>query len=269
MPKVSVVMSVYNGERHLRQAVDSILCQTFTDFEFIIVDDGSTDRTPEILANYADERLVVIRQPHAGLSSALNRGIQIASAPYIARMDADDIALPERLEQQLAYLEAHPEVGLLGSWVYLINEQGEIIGQLSFPTDSNEIRRRMIVRNLLIHPTVMMRRELVIKAGLYDKDCRYVEDYDLWFRMLSLCLIANLPIPLLKYRISETATTAKRQREMVKNALKVRWRAIRTGLYPWSATIYLIPPFLTLILPPNLSYILRRKWLLWRSYRIA
>lgn len=201
-PAISVVMSVYNGEVYLAEAVESILAQTFRDFEFIIIDDGSKDRTGLMLAEYArrDERVRVVAQENRGRAESLNRGIEMARAELIARMDADDVALPERLAQQWEFLQAHPEVGLLGTAVENIGPGGEKLGTYVPVTEDGDLRQIMLQWCPFRHPTILMRKEIALKAGGYRKALRDADDYDLWLRMAERARMANLPEPLLCYR---------------------------------------------------------------------
>lgn len=211
-PKVSVVMSVYNGERYLRGAVDSILNQTLRDFEFIIVDDASTDDTWQILTAYArrDSRVALARnEENIGLTRSLNKGLALAQGEYIARMDADDISLPERLKKQVAYLDAHPEVGLLGTWVEIIGEGEERLSVLRRPIDPLFIKWSLLFDNYLVHSTVMYRRSLVEKLGGYNPS-RYAQDYELWSRMSFETQIAILPEVLVRWRRHPTGITARK-----------------------------------------------------------
>jgi len=200
-PKVSVIMSVYNGERYLREAVESILNQTFRDLEFIIIDDGSTDGTADVLRSYNDPRIVLLTNTdNIGLTASLNRGLGAARGKYIARMDADDISLPKRLERQIAYLDTHPEVGLLGTWVEVIDEWGERLFTLQGSTDSLRLKWLLLVgQNLLTHSATMYRRSLVERLGGYHPG-RYSQDYELWSRMSFETQIAQLPEILLRWR---------------------------------------------------------------------
>jgi glycosyltransferase involved in cell wall biosynthesis len=210
MPKVSVVMSVYNGEKYLREAVDSVLGQTFRGFEFIIVDDGSTDRTWAVLQSYDDPRIVPLRnEENIGLTQSLNKALAVASGEYIARMDADDVSLPERLEKQVAYLDAHPEVGLLGTWVEIMGERGERLSVLRRPMDPPFIKWSLLFDNYLFHSTVMYRRSLVEKLGGYNTS-RYAQDYDLWSRMSFETQIAKLPEALVRWRRHTAGITAQK-----------------------------------------------------------
>ena len=158
MPKVSVVMSVYNGERHLREAVDSILNQTFGDLEFIIVDDGSRDRTWEILQSYDDSRIVLLRnEQNIGLTKSLNRGLAATRGEYVARMDADDVSLPQRLERQVGFLDQHPEIGLVGCAFLQINEGGQEFEIFHPPLKNEDIQERLRVENCFCHGVALFR----------------------------------------------------------------------------------------------------------------
>ncbi|HEV2293538.1 MAG TPA: glycosyltransferase [Tepidisphaeraceae bacterium] len=198
-------MSVFNGRRYLGEAIDSILAQTFRDFEFIIVDDGSTDGSLTILQEYArrDARIKVISRPNTGCWKASNDGIAASSGALIARMDADDVSVPERFEKQLSFLRQHPEVVAVGAQVLLIDADGE-------PLRTMPHRRRLTHEEIdeghltgggqvLFHPTVMMRREAVEKVGLY-REWPAGMDLDLFLRLAEIGRLANLPEVLLKYR---------------------------------------------------------------------
>jgi hypothetical protein len=202
-PAISVVMSVFNGQAFLSEAVESILGQTFRDFEFLILNDGSTDRTAEILADYAsrDGRIRVLRHENRGRAASLNIGIGLAAGKYIARMDADDIALPCRLHDQVDFMDRHPEVGLLGGAVELIGTTGQLIKTMRPPLDDTEIRSLMLLRNPIFHPSVVMRKEVVLASGGYRKALLDADDYDLWLRMGERSRFANLDKTILKYRI--------------------------------------------------------------------
>ena len=200
---VSVLMPVYNGERFLAEAIESILGQTFTDFEFVIVDDGSTDASPAILADYAsrDPRIRVITQANAGIVAALNRGLAECRAPLVARMDADDISLPARLERQVDFLKSHPEILVVGCAAQLISEEKIPGPVMRHPSSPKEIDAGLQTETMLAHPSVLMRREPILKIGGYRELLRHSEDYDLWTRLAGNCQIANLPECLLHYRI--------------------------------------------------------------------
>lgn len=204
-PLISVVMSVFNCRRYLPEAMDSVLGQTFGEFEFVVVDDGSTDDTLRILQDYArrDARVKVISRPNTGCWKASNDGIAASSAPFIARMDADDVCLPDRFEKQLAFLREHPEVVAVGAHVLLIDAEGEPLRTM--PQQRRLTHEEIDVAHLtgggqvLFHPTLMMRREAVEKVGLYREWPAGV-DLDLFLRLAEIGKLANLPDVLLKYR---------------------------------------------------------------------
>lgn len=193
-------MPVLNAERFLAEALTSILDQTFADFEFLVVDDGSTDSTPGILEQFAvrDGRLRVVRQERAGLTPALNRGWRLARAPYIARMDGDDVSLPDRFARQVAFLDDHPRVGVVGGAFVVLTEQGERLGTITYATADRELRRDLRRYNCIPHPTAMIRREALERVGGYRLE--RAEDYDLWLRIADDWQLANLPDPVLLYR---------------------------------------------------------------------
>lgn len=196
MTRVSVVMPVRNGERFLREALDSTLAQTLPDFELIAVDDGSTDATPEILAEVAgrDPRLRVHRQEPGGLTVALNAGCALARAALVARMDADDVMLPDRLERQVQCLDRHSEVALLGGGIVLVDEAGREIDR-----EPGRARLDFLVRNELTHATVMMRADAFRALGGYRLD--QSEDYDLWLRFDERYGVATVAEPVIRYRL--------------------------------------------------------------------
>jgi len=198
-PKVTVLMSVYNGERYLNEAVDSILSQTFTDFEFLIIDDASTDRTPEILRSYDDPRIrVVTNEENLGLTKSLNKGLALAKGEYIARMDADDISLPERFEKQIKFLENHPNVALVGTSCQVIDHQNKALGY-DF-VQSDVLYEDLIKRNCIHHGSIIVRRSVMNEFSGYNELFRKCQDYALWLQMIKLYQLKNIPEILYKLR---------------------------------------------------------------------
>jgi hypothetical protein len=212
-PTVSVLMSVYNGQRFLREAVESILSQTHEDLEFIVVDDGSTDATPVILGTYTDPRIVKVRNnQNRGLTPSLNLGLNAARGEFIARMDADDISLPRRLECQVKYMKEHPDVGVLGTNIVFIDENGMPLhaGRPLHhrPISSAYLRWLLLWQNPLPHPSVMMRAALVGEGGMtYDSTFVTSQDYDLWTRLSHRAGLALLQEVCLRYRVASTSIT--------------------------------------------------------------
>lgn len=222
MPAISVVMSVYNGERYLAEAMDSILGQTFADFEFVIVDDGSKDSTAEILGAYArrDARVRVITQENTGRSEALNRGFAAAKAPLIARMDADDISLPQRLQQQVEFMRQHSEVGLLGGQCERITEGSrQRIPWLVFHTEDADIRAGLPRAYPVTHGTAVLRKDLVLRLGGFRKALPEAEDNDLFLRMAEHTRLANLAETVLLYRIHASQGSIRNMRLQVECGL--------------------------------------------------
>jgi glycosyltransferase involved in cell wall biosynthesis len=214
MARVSVVMSVYNGDRFLRKAVDSILDQTYRDLELVVIDDGSTDGSAAILAGIADRRVRVVRQANAGLTRSLNRGIGLSSGAYVARMDADDVAHPRRLERQVAFMDAHPEVGLLGTAYDEIDAEDRVVGRRVFPTDDATLRATLIRYNPFFHASVMMRRDLLQEVGVYDERIpSSVQDYELWFRIARRSKLSNLSELLGSRRYDGANLSIRRENE--------------------------------------------------------
>jgi len=223
-PIVSVVMSVFNGQSFLSKAIESILSQTYRDFEFLVVDDGSTDATAGILSSYAsrDARMRIFRHENKGRAESLNVGIRLAMGHYIARMDADDIALPDRLQMQVDLMERHPEVGLLGGAVELINTHGQVLKIVRPPSEDSEIRALMLLYNPMCHPAVVMRKEVALASGGYRKALLDADDYDLWLRMSERSRLANLGKPILQYRIHSDQVSVRNLRHQVLCVLAAR-----------------------------------------------
>lgn len=209
VPKITVLMPVYNGEKYLREAMDSILTQTFQDFEFIIVNDGSTDASAKIVQSYTDSRIrLVNNEKNMGLIASLNRGLELAKSEYIARMDQDDISFPLRLEKQVAFMDTHKDVGVCGTWFqFFKNNNLSVIKK--FPSDHQTIVSNLFFEDVIGHPTVMIRKSVLDKYQLrYNPEHINAEDYGLWIGCAVHCQLANIPEILLRYRVNQTSITA-------------------------------------------------------------
>lgn len=220
LPIVSVVMSVYNGGQFLAGAIESVLDQTFRDFEFIIVNDGSTDGSPEILEGYAqrDGRIHLISRENRGLTASLNEGIANARGEWIARMDADDISLPDRFEKQLAWLQ-QTGADICGGWVKLTGTWLHRVWRYYGSGDA--IRLKLLFGSAFAHPTVMLRAGIA-KANPYSENAHYVEDYELWTRLARLGVkMTNYPGVVLRYRIHPGQVTAVRQKQQRENMVQI------------------------------------------------
>lgn len=206
-PLVSVVMSVYNGEKYLEEAINSILNQTFKDFEFIIINDCSTDRTSEILQSYNDVRIKIINnENNVGLTKSLNKGLKIARGQYVARMDADDISMPERLEKQVSFMVSCSEIGVLGTNAFQIGIHNQELGPIypnCFPLKNEAIKKELEKGlNYIIHGSVMFRKMLLTQVTGYNPLYKVSQDYDLWLRMMDLTDFENFSERLYCWRVS-------------------------------------------------------------------
>lgn len=197
-PKVTVLMPVYNGEKYLREAIDSILNQTFSDFEFLIINDGSTDKSVEIINSYNDSRICLIHNTdNLGLINSLNKGLELADGEYIARMDSDDISLPKRLERQVNVMDENLDVGICGTWFDFINLDYKV----RHPIESPVIKVHLLINTAFGHPTVMLRKKILKESQwFYDKNYKHAEDYDFFSRLSDNTECYNVPEVLLKYR---------------------------------------------------------------------
>jgi len=201
-PRVTVLMPVYNAERFLREAIDSILDQSFQPLEFLIIDDGSTDSSAEIIRSYRDPRIRFVQNTkNLGIAPTLNKGISLASCELIARMDADDISHPQRLQKQFSYMKRNPKCGLLSTWARVISEDKKFIRLERYR--SNFYYYNLTFECWMYHPTIMFRKSLVEQVGMYSMP--YSEDYDLFWKMSTRFPISNLPEALVDYRLSSTS----------------------------------------------------------------
>lgn len=229
MPAVSVLMAVYNGERHLAAAIESVLAQTFGDFELLVVDDGSQDGSRTIAERYDDPRVRVLPlTPNGGLSAALNHGLAAARSPLIARQDADDLAEPHRLEQQVARMRAHPDLALLGSRGTAIREDGTPTGEVWRPIGAVNIAWYSLVDNPFAHTSVMYRTAIVRdEMGGYDaRFDPFSQDYALWTRVLLRYPVDNLPDRLIRYRVHESSIIGALGTDRRGAAYRQRWVAM-------------------------------------------
>jgi glycosyltransferase involved in cell wall biosynthesis len=219
MPKISAIMTVYNGEKYLKKAVDSILEQTFTDFEFIIVNDGSTDQTQAILDSCHDSRMIILNNHrNIGRSGARNKAIKTAKGEYIAIMDADDVSLPGRFEEQVKFLELNRDIALVGSSYFLINENDKVVGIQEVLTEKDKIKKDLSIKNQFGHSTIMVKRKCLESVGGYREEFKLAEDYDLYLRLSELFDLSNLKAPLSKWRIDFDSFSVAMRNELDKYA---------------------------------------------------
>jgi len=235
IPQLSVVLPVYNADRFLADALDSILDQDFGDFECVTVNDGSTDRSPSILEEYRkrDARIRVLHQANLGLVETLNRAISLSRASLIARIDADDVCLPGRFKAQVLYFKERQDLGVLGGQIQLIDEESRFLRIVDYPPGGQELAAFLHQGSPVAHPAVMFRKAAVEKAGLYRKAYKHAEDYDLWLRVQEAgYAIENLRVPLIGYRQhAERISVVHRQEQAVATlAAKCAHRVREAGL---------------------------------------
>ncbi|HXH19354.1 MAG TPA: glycosyltransferase [Chitinophagales bacterium] len=224
IPLVTVLLPVYNAEAHVAEAIQSILSQTFRDFELLIINDGSTDRSLEIIRSFNDARIrAESNESNMKLIATLNKGIDLARGKYIARMDADDVSLPERLQKQVDFMETHSEVGVCGTWFQLFGNSGEIV---KYPEKDENIRIMMLYQTPFCHPSIIFRKDVFDKYGIrFLPEFIHAEDYEAWVRLAGLTHFANIPEVLLKYRIHEQSVSAAHQKIQERNTHRIIRRA--------------------------------------------
>lgn len=249
-PLVTVLMSVYNGEKYLREAIESILCQTYGNIEFLIINDASTDRTAEIIQSYNNKRIRFFsNEVNLKLTASLNKGIDLAQGKYIARMDADDISLPERIEKQVAFMEQHPEVGLCGTFVMNIGTNDEYVPP--YKTTHDEIKFKLFFETHFPHPSAMLRKSVLDEHSLkYDTVNTVAQDYELWNKMVTFCEVAILPEPLVKKRSHPEMTSVKKGEEQLKVVKNIHRELMqKLGVVPGEQTLDIYERYLKGTLP--------------------
>lgn len=222
IPEVTVLMSVYNGEKYLHEAIKSILNQAWGNFEFLILNDDSTDNTAKILSGYSDPRIRIINnERNIGLTRSLNKGLREAKGIYIARMDADDISLPDRIKIQYHCFRENPDVGVVAGWVQVIDEWCGNLGEWSTPLQPEDIYYRLNFRNCLAHGAVMFRKDVVLKSGGYNENIERAQDYELWYRLSKITKICQVDKFLLKWRDHKANISNKWKKEQEKRARRL------------------------------------------------
>ena len=210
-PLVSVIMPVYNTAGYVAEAIESVLRQTYTAWELIVVDDGSTDNSADVVRSFADPRIRFERHsPNRGVSRTLNRALELAEGKYVARHDSDDVSLPDRLAKQVVFLEQHPACGIIGTYAVTTTPEGASLGSIEHhPTGNASIQYAMLFDAAFVSSTVIFRRALLEKVGTFDEapERPVWDDYDMWSRLVRYCEAANLPEHLLRYRMLPTGLT--------------------------------------------------------------
>ena len=206
-------MSIYNGERYLKESIESIINQTLKDFEFIIIDDGSTDKSNKIINSYNDSRIKLLENnKNIGLTKSLNKGLELCKGEFIARMDADDISLPIRLEKQVNYMEKNKNVDVCGSWSMTI---GKRVGEIrKYPSNHEEIRCQLLLNNIMCHSSVIIREKRISEGNIrYNPSLLYAQDFDFFVRMINDYRFSNIPEVLIHYRIHDNQIAEKKKNE--------------------------------------------------------
>ena len=242
-PIVSVVMPVYNSEKYVGAAIESVLLQTFKEFEFILVDDCSTDGSLAIIKKYSnkDKRIVIVENSqNLGISGSRNAGLAQAKGKLIMNMDHDDICTPDRMRLQTNYLGQHRDVGIVGGDIDVISESGIVVGSRRFPSDDEKVRKMLMRYSPFTHPSTMVSKAAYVKAGVYNKEFEPADDYELYFRIGCSFKFGNISECLLKHRIHGGATTMKKTRLMIYNTLKAKWRASAELSYKFDSMAILI-----------------------------
>jgi glycosyltransferase involved in cell wall biosynthesis len=245
LPLVSVLLPVFNSEKYVSEAINSILNQTYQNFEIIVIDDGSTDGTALRIQEFDDKRIRYFKnQENLGITKTLNRYIDQCKGKYIARMDADDISLPKRLESQVKYLESNPEYVLIGT-AYLKQENNAIAQVRKHTTGYQKLRVKLLFGNNISHPSVMFNKNNWVKSGeFYDENLRYAQDYDLWTRLILKHRITNLKDPLIVYRRYDGVTNPSKRKitnDNIKNA-QIRYidSLLQLNDYELASRLYLL-----------------------------
>lgn len=254
-PLITVLLAVHNGEPWLREAVDSILGQSWREFEFLIIDDASTDRTPEYLTSLRDSRIRVVRnETNLGLTASLNRGLHLATGELIARQDADDLSHPQRLAKQAAFLSANPQVAAVGTQALLMDGQGRSQGRKDFPLGYRSIWWSHLWDNALAHSAVMFRKRVVIHVGGYDEGYRASQDYELWSRLGERHMLANLPDRLVTLRILDSSVTrTHRQPELIRRIQAAHFERVFPGRAATDEELDLIAKFRSRVDPQHIE----------------
>jgi glycosyltransferase involved in cell wall biosynthesis len=233
-PKITVLMPVYNCELYVKTAVESILNQSYIDFELLIIDDASTDATVSIIKKFDDSRIQLIKKPvNSGYTNSLNFGLKIAKGKYIARMDGDDISYPERFAKQIAYLETHPEMVFCGTTYKIVGNDKRI----TLPENHEDIKIGLLWGNCILHPSVMIRKKILDDYSIaYDVSKEPAEDYDMWVRLLSLGKLYNLQEVLLEYRLYNNQVSRKRADEQKRNDIATKFQLLQYLEVQWTET---------------------------------
>ena len=232
-PLISIVIPVHNGEKYIKESLDSCLGQTYQDSEIIVVNDASADGTLEILKEYGDRIKIITVEKQNGLGNVINIGIKESKGKYIARMDADDVMYPTRLEKQVEYMENNPDCVAVGGQIDIIDSNSNVTGHREYVLEESKIKRNMFIYQPFAHPAVMLRKSSAEEVGLYPEDLWKVEDVKFFFLLSKLGTFANLPDTVLKYRLSFNTQSQSNMLEHFKKTVEIRkWAKKDLGIKP-------------------------------------
>lgn len=218
--KVAILMPVYNGEKYLNEAIESILNQTYKEFDFLIINDGSSDRTEEIIKSYNDKRIIYIEnEKNIGIVKTLNKGLDLIKSKYIVRMDADDISSSKRVEKQVKFMDKNMDISVSGTSILLFNREGRV-WKNKVRQDPTQVKTQLLFNNALMHPSVIIRKSTLLEGNYkYDEEDCSVEDFGLWQKISFTYKLSNIPEVLLKYRVNEVGLTQVAERDMKRRDL--------------------------------------------------
>ncbi|TDE18686.1 glycosyltransferase family 2 protein [Dyadobacter psychrotolerans] len=226
MPETTVLIPAYNCGKYIKETLDSVLKQKYKDYEILIIDDGSTDNTSQVIDTFKNKKIKYLRNSeNAGIVETLNHGLKIANSEFIARMDADDVMLGNRLEEQISFLQKNADFGMVGGWYRIMDENGRFLSTSKTHQDSDFLKLGLIFRNQFAHPAVTMRTAIVRELA-YDPEFQYCEDHDLWIRFSEVCKVTNLPEQYLSYRWYSGNSCNRKQKELKTAVLRLLSREL-------------------------------------------
>ena len=265
-PKVSIIIPTYNQSQYLEEAIESALNQTYKNIEIIIVDDGSTDNTPEVIKSF-DNKIIYIQQKNKGASSARNTGIKKANGEYIAFLDADDMWLKNKLENQIKFIQNNPEIGLLGTGCYQMIDMSKMIHKKIFPAKNEILQKDLIKYNPFIQSSVMIKKDVFNSIGLYDEKFKESEDYDLWLRIAQKYKVANLEQALVTKKYYAEGLSKDKDNKQLYFVLKAKNNAIKRGQYSKLYYFYILKSWIFMKMPFFMRRIIRKHLLKKKFYK--
>lgn len=257
-PVVSIVLPVYNYGNYIGAAIESIVNQSFKRWELVVINDGSTDNSRNIVESFSDSRIKLFNREHHGLVTASNFGMKRARGKYVVRMDADDIMAHLRLEEQVGYMEQNPEIGVLGTNVVKIDREENITGFIVYPERNEILRRILFRRNTLCHSSVLIREKVIREIGFYDERFRYAHDYELWLRIPKKYKFENLGKFLHAWRINPQGISKNKETRQLKFVIKAKIKAIKEGNLPLWSLVFIVKDLLVLVIPGFIKKFVRK-----------